>query len=375
MTKARTLFAIFLAALVCGLLAPAGAQSSDPRAQRDAARARRAQLASQLDALKASERELLDAAAALDDQVLAQAARVDAARQAVAVATAEVQDANNSLAETKSQIGQLEQLFVARAVSEYISPRDQQLDHLIETTDLAEAARKHALLDSVSSSDEAVLDELGAAREDYEVARVAAEAAQVKATTRQAETEDALAKLERDRAQQRRLQQALTTRQKEVLAEIDAQAAAESTLTRIIREREAAARASGSTGSLPVGRGGCMWPARGRVTSEYGRRWGRMHQGIDIAAPTGTPIYAARGGTVFVAGRMSGYGNTVMIDHGGGFTTLYGHQSRIMVSDGQTVERGTRIGSVGNTGNSTGPHLHFETRYGGAARNPRGCLG
>ena len=376
MTKPRTLFSLLVAALVCGLLVvPVGAAGNDPRAQRDAARARRAQLASQLDALKASEKELLDAAAALDDQVLAQAARVDAARQAVAAAQAEVVDANNSLAETKSLIGQLETLFVDRAVAEYISPRGQHLDSVIASSDLAATARKHALLDSVASSDDDLLDELGAAREDYEVARAAAEAAQAKATARKSETEAQLAALERDQARQRKLRQALTVRQKEVLSEIDAQAAAESTLTRIIREREAANRASGSSGNLSVGRGGCMWPARGRVTSEYGRRWGRMHQGIDIANSTGTPIYAAQAGEVIFAGRMSGYGNAVMIDHGGGFTTLYAHQSRIMVSKGQSLDRGSRVGSIGNTGNSTGPHLHFETRYGGAARNPRSCLG
>jgi murein DD-endopeptidase MepM/ murein hydrolase activator NlpD len=368
--KARALFLLLVAALAGALIAPVGAQGSDPRAQRDAARARRAQLASQLDVLKASERELLDAAAALDDQVLAQAARVDAAHQAVAVAEKEVVDANNSIAETRSLITQLEQLFVDRAVEAYISPSSERLDDLIETTDLAEAARKHALLDSVASSDEALLQELDSAREDYEVARAAAEAAQAKAEARQAEAESALARLERDRAAQRKMQQALTQRQKEVLSEIDAQAAAEATLTRIIRERERA-----STGALPVGRGGCMWPVNGRVTSEYGRRWGRMHQGIDIAAPTGTAIYASRAGEVIFAGRQSGYGNVTIIDHGGGFSTLYGHQSRINVSVGQSVSQGTRIGAVGSTGHSTGPHVHFETRYNGTARNPRGCLG
>ena len=370
MTKVRALFAILVVALVGALMPPLQAQGSDPRAQRDAARARRAELAAQLDALKASEKELLDAAAALDDAVLAQAARVDAARQAVAVAQGELVDATNSIAETKSLITQLKELFVARAVEAYISPRSQELDDLIETTDLAEAARKSALLESIASSDEALLDELAAAREDYEVARDRAAAAKAKAEARKAETEAALAKLERDRANQRRIQQALSTRQKEVLAEIDRMAASESALTRIIEER-----ARVSSGQLPVGRGGCMWPTRGRVTSEYGRRWGRMHQGIDIAAPTGTAIYAARAGVVIFAGRMSGYGNTVVVDHGGGFTTLYAHQSRIGTSDGASVEQGTRIGSVGSTGHSTGPHLHFETRYGGAARNPRGCLG
>ena len=112
---------------------------------------------------------------------------------------------------------------------------------------------------------------------------------------------------------------------------------------------------------------------RGVVTSEYGSRWGRLHAGIDIAAPTGTPIYAAKAGTVLVASAQGGYGLAVVIDHGD-MTTLYGHQSRIAVGVGARVGQGALIGYVGNTGNSTGPHLHFETRYGGSPLNPRPCL-
>jgi murein DD-endopeptidase MepM/ murein hydrolase activator NlpD len=111
------------------------------------------------------------------------------------------------------------------------------------------------------------------------------------------------------------------------------------------------------------------------VSSEYGWRWGRLHAGIDIATPTGTPIVAAMAGTVIYAGWQSGYGNTVVVSHGGGLSTLYGHQSRLGASVGQAVGAGQTIGYVGSTGASTGPHLHFETRYGGVARNPRGCLG
>lgn len=375
MHKARTLFVLLVGALVCGLVAPVGAAgSSDPRAQRDRARARKAQLAAELDTLKASEKELLDAAAALDDQVLAQAARVDAARQAVAAAEAELRESTDSLAETKSLIADLQTQFVDRAVSEFISPRSQQLDDLVKSDDLAATARKHALLESVASTDKDLLDQLRAAREDYEIARAAAEAADERAKTRRADTEAQLSNLERDQARQHRLQQAVTARQKEVLSEIDAQAASEATLTRIIKQREAQQSSSSSSFSGGVGRGGCSWPVNGRVTSEYGYRWGRLHAGIDIGAPTGTPIHAAAAGTVIFAGQQSGYGNVVIIDDGGGFTTLYAHQSRIATHDGATLARGGLVGYVGSTGRSTGPHVHFETRYGGSPRNPRSCL-
>ena len=98
-------------------------------------------------------------------------------------------------------------------------------------------------------------------------------------------------------------------------------------------------------------------------------RWGRMHQGIDIGAGTGTPIHAAKAGTVTFAGTMSGYGNVVVITHSGGLSTLYAHQSRIAVSGG-AVSQGQVIGYAGTTGHSTGPHLHFETRIDGTPQNP-----
>jgi murein DD-endopeptidase MepM/ murein hydrolase activator NlpD len=99
-----------------------------------------------------------------------------------------------------------------------------------------------------------------------------------------------------------------------------------------------------------------------------------MHEGIDVGASTGTPIWAAKAGRVIHSGWMSGYGNVVVIDHGGGFTTVYAHQSRIAAGDGASVDRGQVIGYVGSTGRSTGPHLHFETRFGGSPRNPMNYL-
>jgi murein DD-endopeptidase MepM/ murein hydrolase activator NlpD len=140
-------------------------------------------------------------------------------------------------------------------------------------------------------------------------------------------------------------------------------------------QAQIAARLSGQSGSPvagPVrqGSGGLVWPANGPVTSGFGYRWGRLHAGIDLALPVGTPLRAAAAGRVAIAGWVGGYGNYTCIQHGGALSTCYGHQSRLGVSVGQSVSQGQVIGYSGNTGHSTGPHLHFETRVNGQPVDP-----
>jgi murein DD-endopeptidase MepM/ murein hydrolase activator NlpD len=133
----------------------------------------------------------------------------------------------------------------------------------------------------------------------------------------------------------------------------------------------------GSTAPAPAipitGSSTITWPLSGALTSRFGTRWGRKHEGIDIGVPTGRHIGAAAPGTVTYAGWMSGYGNATIISHGR-LSTLYGHQSKIKVHVGQRVTRGQLIGLVGSTGHSTGPHLHFEVRVNGVAKNPLSYL-
>lgn len=113
-----------------------------------------------------------------------------------------------------------------------------------------------------------------------------------------------------------------------------------------------------------------MMPTRGRFTSGYGSRWGRMHRGIDIAASTGSPIYAADGGTVTHSGWQGTYGYMIEIDHGNGYKTRYAHASKLLVGKGKKVYKGQHIANVGNTGRSTGPHLHLEVLKNGVHVNP-----
>jgi murein DD-endopeptidase MepM/ murein hydrolase activator NlpD len=119
-----------------------------------------------------------------------------------------------------------------------------------------------------------------------------------------------------------------------------------------------------------------VWPTRGTLSSSYGRRWGRMHQGIDIAGPIGTPVVAASDGVVVASSYQGGgYGNVIDIQHSDGSMTRYGHNNRLIASVGQTVKQGQHVADMGNTGRSTGPHLHFEIHPGGgSAVNPLAYL-
>ena len=118
---------------------------------------------------------------------------------------------------------------------------------------------------------------------------------------------------------------------------------------------------------------GLVWPAKGRLSSKFGRRGRGFHRGIDIKGPYGAPIRAAAKGKVTVVAWKRGYGKTVVIDHGS-FKTLYAHLSRVYVNRGERVDRGERIGAIGSTGNSTGPHLHFEYILRGKKRDPLAVL-
>jgi murein DD-endopeptidase MepM/ murein hydrolase activator NlpD len=125
-----------------------------------------------------------------------------------------------------------------------------------------------------------------------------------------------------------------------------------------------------------AGSGKLLAPVDGNVSSPFGERDDPLtgvhkhHDGVDFAAASGTPIRAAAEGVVSFAGERGGYGNVVIVDHPGGLQTLYAHQSRVGVTEGEHVGRGQVIGAVGSTGHSTGPHLHFEVREGGKAVDP-----
>lgn len=354
--KTTRILAFTISALVAGTATPAFAKAS-----------RTSTSSKHFNVDAATDDQLNDEVAVLQGKVLKQENAVQAAQQASSAAQSVVDAAEAVLAKTDGRMSALRSALSDHALEVYMHPsRDSILD-IMRAGSLAEAGRRQALLDQVLSSDQQLLDELRAVREDQDAARAkVAKARDIVKARRQAAI-DALKSLASSQGEHTRLRAALDARIASFIDEADAVESQQASITALIKAKEGAY-------SGPVSTSGLIWPVRGPINSPFGMRWGRMHTGIDIGAGMGTPIHAAKSGVVIMAGWNGGYGNCTIINHGGGFSTLYGHQSRILVHEGESVTQGQVIGYVGSTGHSTGPHLHFETRVGGTPVNPRKYL-
>ena len=367
--------------MVMALATPAFADAT-PEEKRAAAAAKKAQAAAQLDTLKANDTELEAAVKALDVGVAVQAATTDAATQALRAAERNLGSAQSRLAATEARMADLRTKVSEAAVRAYVHPGGDTLLEIVRSKDLGEASRRQALLSHVVSSERDIVDQMRAARQDEQMEKENLAAATEVAADRRKASSEKLAGLERARNDLVKLKNALDTRIAQVTAEVVALSREEATLSALIRNRSLPAEASDSAPAgaaareapARVGGSGVAWPTNGSVTSGFGYRWGNLHAGIDIANGVGTPIRAAKAGTVILSGWNSGYGNCIVIDHGGGFSTLYGHMTRLRVSEGARVGQGDLIGDMGSTGNSTGSHLHFETRVNGSAQDPNRYL-
>jgi len=252
---------------------------------------------------------------------------------------------------------------------------------IIESDSFQDALNRIHYLDSIAQQDKHIAarvrsarNEVHATREQTKVvrARVHAETQVVAVRTQQqrevrSELLASQHRLSGKRSHQKSELASTRKQEREWIDEAKALAAADA------RVRGQLAAAQGATDTTPSARG-LIWPVNGPVTSPFGYRWGRLHAGIDIGAPYGTPIHAAAAGTVVLAAWTGGYGNYTCIDHGGGLATCYAHQSSYAVSAGAQVSQGQVIGYVGNTGHSFGPHLHFEVRINGNPVDPLGYL-
>ena len=276
-----------------------------------------------------------------------------------------------------------------RLVEIYTSERTSSLSVVLESGSFSDMLDQLEFLNTIGRQDQKIATEVRGAKLQMQETRNSTRRTrrQVAETTRtvaarteeQRAVRDRLAWSQRELATARRdKRDTLATVQEdkehalEHMAELQAQSA--SLAARIRSAQSAAAQSTSVVTTSAPSASGFIWPVHGVLTSGFGWRWGRMHEGIDLAVPNGTPVVSSAAGTVIVAGWMGGYGNLVVVDHGGGISTAYGHNTSITVGVGQQVSQGSLIAYSGNTGHSTGPHVHFEVRVNGAAVDPLGYL-
>jgi murein DD-endopeptidase MepM/ murein hydrolase activator NlpD len=317
------------------------------------------------------ERELLAANEALDRAVARQELRVEAAAEAHDDMLLDLTRLQARLGDVRARHDQLRREAAERAVALYVNPRDDLVEHLLASGELDEGVRRRAFVASLQARSHSIGDELRRAERDLRELEATTEASAAELDAARDDLASQAAGLTPLQERKVRLSSALRQRIEALTAEVDGHAANEAAILRVIAE-EATPPPPEGTAPPPVA--SVVWPADGEVTSEFGIRWGVLHRGIDIAAAEGTPVVAARAGRVIEAGWTSGYGRTVIVDHGDGSTALYAHLSGVDVGDGDQLAAGSPLGAMGSTGNSTGPHLHFETRIDGEAEDPRGLL-
>ncbi|MCI6911483.1 MAG: peptidoglycan DD-metalloendopeptidase family protein [Veillonellaceae bacterium] len=259
----------------------------------------------------------------------------------------------------------------------YINGQISYVDVLFGAKDFADLMTRMDVLKRIIKHDYDLIMKVREEKATVENTRAQLEKDKAEAEVLVADAQAKKAKVEdKESEQQVLLDQAIYDRDTSERMYEEIMAASQEVANMIRRSHMSSAGYSGA----PAGAGGMIWPISGPITSEFGWRThpifgtARFHSGLDIGGDYGMPIYAAASGTVIYAGWISGYGNAVIIDHGGGVTTLYGHNDSLNVSEGENVAQGQVIAMCGSTGNSTGPHCHFEVRENGEPVSPYGYL-
>ena len=274
-----------------------------------------------------------------------------------------------------------------RLVELYQTGQTTELEILLQVASLNDLIEQIDYFRQIGDDDRRIVNEIKGVRDAVRVARreTAATKKEVEQVTAVLAEKTAEQRAARDQlvAQQSALVAARDERQSLLVSirderheheeDLGAMQAASASLADQIRSSQAGSSESGESSGSGVSSSGLIWPVSGPVVSGFGPRWGRMHEGIDIAVPNGTAVHAAAGGTIIYAGGMGGYGSIVVIDHGNGLATAYAHLSAIWVGGG-SVAQGQAIAASGCTGHCLGPHLHFEVRVNGTPVDPLGYL-
>lgn len=301
----------------------------------------------------------------------AQQAKLDAARAEVSRIDQQISSTQQRLTALESRRTQRMGAINDRAAALYMMGPINSVEAAAAAESLDEFVARAAAVDFIASFDRRILEDLAAIRYETRIGRITLRESRAQAAERRAEVSSRVSEIAAWQAAKQEARDRIRSKIDKYRDMIRALEAEQERIQNIISGRGTYSGSvyTGSAGSL-----GFAWPIRGTITSPYGPRWGGVHTGMDIDCRTGDRLGASRGGRVIAAEWGGGYGYMVIIDHGDGFSTLYAHQSRLLVSRGESVARGSVIGLCGSTGNSTGDHVHFEIRYNGKHRNPRPYL-
>lgn len=389
-------FSVVLIVAVLAVLAAVGGARADGHSHR---------LDNQADEARNQAAESAVSASDLTAQISADSGRIDSLEGTIGSARAELADLQTELARSRTKLDRTrrelaknasdrkfagEQLTVVqgnlaeRLVAAYTNEEPDALSILLGAATVDEALKSIELHDRLVAQDEALMRRVRTVRAQLESARRRlSELKRVQVTetervgTAVAEHRETVTAL----IAQRGALLALRERRHAALASVKvdqrrwtAQATALSAEAAELSRLAAAQPAVTVTPTAPATGGQFIWPVNGPVVSPYGQRWGRLHSGIDISAPAGTPIAASGSGQVVFSGVMSGYGNLVVVQHAGGISTAYAHNSSNAVSVGQAVAQGQTIAYVGCTGHCFGDHVHFEVRVNGSPVDPGAYL-
>ncbi len=311
-------------------------------------------------------------------------------RSRLGVLDGRLSDERARLARARAELAKRQDVLSRRLREIYARGEPDPILVLIESGSLASAIETVDVLEGIANRDAAIADSvsrfadetrrkrdvISAIRQEVARSEARAEVAAAEARDARSQIETRQAEMEESLAGRRALLSQVVGSREELEEEARGLRARSAELAAMIRAAQSpsASPFGGSPSAAAPSSSGFIWPAQGTLTSSFGPRWGRMHEGIDIAGGSGSAIVASASGTVIVAGWSGGYGNLVVMDHGNGMSTAYAHNSSIAVFVGQRVDQGSVIAGMGTTGHSTGVHCHFEIRVNGAAVDPMGYL-
>ena len=294
------------------------------------------------------------------------------------------------LAEAQKRLEGREAVFYKRVRDIYINGRLSYLDVVIGSKDFSDFANRLEVLKRIIDSDINLISEIKKERAQIEAHKKKLEEDRAKLVELEKAALAKQAEIEQKKAERNVVLQKAQNDRAVAMQAIEELNASSAQISAMLKERQAARAAAAAAAAQSAGQGSSYtwvqgtgqlgWPVSGEITSPYGYRvhpiWGTTiyHSGIDIGVDEGTPVHAADSGVIVWSGWMGGYGYAVVIDHGNGLSTLYGHNSELAVDEGQSVFKGQVVAYAGSTGNSTGPHVHFEVRENGDPVDPMGYL-